>query len=65
MSSDIMALCARVERMTAIAQEFADQWSPTERLSALHELHSANMLLTWLIGASTPPCPLGAVGVPH
>lgn len=60
-----MTLCARVEAMTEIAREFADQWTTAERLCALHELHSANMLLTYLIGDPTPPCPLGAPGVLH
>lgn len=65
MTSEVLALCARVEAMTELAREFADQWTPEQKLCALHELHSANMLLTWLIGDPTPPCPLGAHGVLH
>ena len=63
MSADIMALCARVKQMTAHADAVGHQWEPDERARELHALHTATMLLTYLVGLEPPPCQLGAPGL--
>ena len=63
MTPEVLALCTRVAAMSAHADAVGHQWAPNERVRELHALHTATMLLTYLVGLEPPPCCLCAPGL--